>query len=144
MKKYILEFIRRGLAAWGFGPLVLAAVYLILRRTDDVQMLTVTEVCMGILSLSALAFIAGGMNAVYQIERLPLMAAIGIHGGVLYVGYLAVYLLNGWLRSGMMPLLVFTVVFLVGYLAVWAVIYCVTRRKTEKLNAVLRQIQEGK
>ena len=142
MKKFLSQFILRGLAACGFGPLVLVVFYLVLQRTGDVQTLTVNEVCLGIVSLSALAFIAGGMNAIYQIERLPLMAAIGIHGGVLYVSYLAVYLLNGWLQSGVTPLLVFTVIFIVGYLAVWAVIYSVTRRKTEKINAMLRQMQE--
>ena len=143
MKKYIIEFIRRGLVACGFGPLVLAAVYLVLRQTAGVQTLTVSEVCMGIVSLSALAFLAGGMNAIYQVERLPLMAAIGIHGGVLYAGYLAVYLLNGWLRSGMAPILVFTVIFVAGYLAVWAVVYTVTRRKTKTINAMLRKMQHG-
>lgn len=142
MKKFLSQFFLRGLVACGFGPLVLVGFYLVLQQTGDVQMLTVNEVCLGIVSLSALAFMAGGMNAVYQIERLPLMAAIGIHGGVLYVSYLAVYLLNGWLQSGRRPLLVFTVIFIVGYLAVWAVIYGVTRRKTEKLNAMLRHMQE--
>lgn len=142
MKKFLSQFFLRGLVACGFGPLVLVVFYLVLQHTGEVQTLTVNEVCLGIVSLSALAFVAGGMNAIYQIERLPLMGAIGIHGGVLYVSYLAVYLLNGWLQSGVTPLLVFTVIFIVGYLAVWAVIYWVTRRKTEKLNAMLRQMQE--
>ena len=142
MKKFLSQFFLRGLVACGFGPLVLVVFYLVLQRTGDVHTLAVNEVCLGIVSLSALAFIAGGMNAIYQIERLPLMGAIGIHGGVLYVSYLAVYLLNGWLQSGVTPLLVFTVIFVLGYLAVWAVICGVTRRKTEKLNAMLRQMQE--
>lgn len=143
MKKFLSQFFLRGLVACGFGPMVLVVFYLVLQRTGGVQMLTVHEVCLGIVSLSCLAFIAGGMNALYQIERLPLMVAIGIHGGVLYVSYLAVYLLNGWLQSGAMPLLVFTVIFIAGYLAVWAVIYTVTRRKTDRLNALLRQMQQG-
>ena len=143
MKKFLSQFFLRGLVACGFGPMVLVVFYLVLQRTGQVQTLTVNEVCLGIVSLSALAFVAGGMNAIYQVERLPLMGAIGIHGGVLYVSYLAVYLLNGWLQSGVTPLLVFTVIFVVGYLAVWAVIYGITRRKTEKLNAMLRQIQRG-
>ena len=85
MKKHMGEFFRRGLIAWGFGPLVLAVLYVILHRGGAVETLSVNQVCMGIFSLSALAFIAGGMNFVYQIERLPLMVAILIHGGVLYV-----------------------------------------------------------
>ena len=95
MKKFVLEFLRRGFAACGLGPLVLAIVYLILWQTASLEALPVEQVCMGIFSLTALAFVVGGMNAVYQIEQLPLMVAILLHGGVLYVGYLATYLLNG-------------------------------------------------
>ena len=142
MKKIISEFIRRGLVACGFGPLILAALYLILQRQGDMQTLTVNDVCLGIFSLSALAFIAGGMNVLYQIERLPLAVAILIHGSVLYVSYLATYLLNGWLAQGITPLLVFSAIFLLGYLAVWAVIYSITKRNTDKLNEVFIQKQQ--
>ena len=143
MKQHILDFLRRGLAALGLGPLVLAVLYLILHNRGVVEMLTVREVCTGIFSLSALAFLAGGMNALYQIERLPLMAAISIHGGVLYAGYLATYLLNGWLRGDRTHILVFTGIFLLGYLAIWAVIYTVIRRNTARINAILREMQSG-
>ena len=142
MKKHILEFCRRGLAAWGIGPLVLAVLYLILQQQTGLEALTVREVCLGIFSLSALAFLAGGMNVVYQIERLPLTAAIGIHGGVLYAGYLATYLLNGWLQGGMKPIGIFTLIFAAGYLAIWAVIYSITRRNTARVNELLRKKQQ--
>ena len=138
MKRYILEFCRRGLCAWGLGPLVLAVLYLFL----PVQTLTAREVSLGIFSLSALAFLAGGMNVIYQIERLPLMAAIGIHGGVLYAGYLGTYLLNGWLDRGRLPILVFSGIFAAGYLAIWAMIYAILKRRTARVNALLRQKQQ--
>ena len=141
MKTHILDFIRRGLVASGFGPPVLAVLYLILHRRGLLETVTVTEVSTGIFSLWGLAFLAGGMNALYQIERLPLMVAIAIHGGVLYSGYLATYLLNGWLEWGTAPILVFTGIFLLGYLAIWAVIYAVTRRNTARVNALLRKKQ---
>ena len=141
MRKYIQDFIRRGLVSAGFGPLVLAIIYWILHRRGIAQTLTVPEVCTGIISLSALAFIAGGMNALYQIERLPLMAAISIHGGVLYLSYLATYLLNGWLDRGITPILVFTVIFLLGYVIIWAVIYTIIRHRTNRLNEILKQKQ---
>ena len=83
MKKHILEFVRRGMMACGFGPIVLAILYLILRHHGVVETLSVSQVCIGIFSLAALAFIAGGMNMIYQVERLPLMGAILIHGVVL-------------------------------------------------------------
>ena len=86
MKKIILEFLRRGLGACWIGPIVLAIIYLILQGQGIVDNLSVNEVCTGIFSLTALAFVAGAMNAIYQIEKLPLMWAILIHGCVLYLG----------------------------------------------------------
>lgn len=142
MKKFALEFLRRGLVACGLGPIVLAVLYLVLKM-NGVETLAVDEVCLGIFSLTALAFIAGGMNAVYQMERLPLMLAILLHGGVLYAGYLAVFLLNGWLQQGLTPLLVFTAVFVIGYLVIWIIIYSVTKQKTAMLNQMLKKQQES-
>ena len=142
MKQYILEFIRRGLVACGFGPLVLVVLYMILQKEANLEMLTVSQVCLGIVSLSALAFVAGGMNVIYQIERIPLMLAILIHGGVLYGGYLGTYLLNGWLEWGSMPILFFTGIFVLGYLLIWAVIYSITKRSADQLNEKLRKKQQ--
>jgi len=142
MKKIVLEFLRRGLVACGIGPVVLAVVYLVLQHRFGVETLAVNEVCTGIVSLTALAFIAGGMNAIYQIERLPLMVAILIHGVVLYVSYLATYLLNDWLQAGLTPIVIFTGIFLVGYIIIWAIIYSITKRSTDSLNRRLKEKQQ--
>lgn len=139
MKRLILEFLRRGTAACGLGPMVLAVLYGVLHRQGALETLTVDQVCLGIVSLSALAFVAGGMNVLYQIERLPLMAAVSIHGGVLYASYLLTYLVNGWLEWGTTPILVFSGIFVVGYLAIWAIIYTIIRRKTAALNEMLQK-----
>ena len=143
MKKYALEFLHRGVAACSFGPIVLAILYLVLQANGILQTLTVNQVCVGIFSLSALAFIAGGMNVVYQIERLPLMVAILIHGVVLYISYLATYLLNDWLEWGVTPILAFSGIFIVGYLAIWAVIYSIIKRNTERINEILKKKQRN-
>ena len=143
MKKFVLEFLRRGLIASGIGPIVLAIVYLILQQTAAVEALSVNQVCIGIFSITALAFIAGGMNSIYQIERLPLMVAILIHGGVLYIGYLGTYLLNDWLDFGVMPIVVFSAIFVVGYIVIWAIIYSIIKRNADKLNKILKQKQQS-
>ena len=142
MKKYILEFMRRGLAACGLGPIVLAILYLIMGRTGALELLRVDQVCIGIFSLSALAFIAGGMNVLYQIERLPLMVAILIHGSVLYVSYLATYLVNSWLEWGLLSILVFSGIFVVGYFAIWAIIYSIIKKNTDQINELLKEKQQ--
>lgn len=141
MKKYILEFVRRGLIACGFGPIVLAILYLILQHFGEIETLSVNQVCLGIISLSALAFIAGGMNVVYQIERIPLMVAILIHGVVLYVSYLMTYLLNDWLERDVTPIFYFSVIFILFYLLIWLIIYSTTKRDTEKVNEMLKRKQ---
>lgn len=141
MKKTVLGFLRRGVISCGLGPMVLAILYLIIQKQGAGDTLTVHQVCTGIFSLSGLAFIAGGMNVIYQIERLPLMVAILIHGSVLYVSYLATYLINGWLEWGIMPILVFSGIFILGYLIIWAVIYAIIKRNTDKLNEGLKKKQ---
>lgn len=143
MRKFVLEFLRRGFSACGMGPIILAILYLILQQTAAVETLTVNQVCIGIFSITALAFIAGGMNAIYQIERLPLMVAILIHGGVLYISYLVTYLLNDWLEWGVMPIVVFSAIFVVGYIVIWAIIYSIIKRNTKKLNEMLKKKQQN-
>lgn len=141
MKRFVLEFLRRGFAASGIGPIVLTIIYLILQQTAAVEMISVNQVCTGIFSITALAFVAGGMNAIYQIEQLPLMVAILIHGGVLYISYLGTYLLNDWLDLGVFPIVVFSAIFVVGYLVIWAIIYTIIKRNTARLNEGLARKQ---
>ena len=141
MKRFILNFLRRGTVAAGIGPVVLAAVYLILDANGSLSSLTPAQAAVGIFSLTLLAFIAGGLNALYAIERLPLMLAVLIHGGVLYLTYLGAYLINGWLESGLIPMIVFSVIFAVGYFVIWAVVYAIVKRSTARVNLALAQKQ---
>ena len=143
MKNFASQFVLRGLIAMGFGPIVLAIVYLILRQSAVIDTLSVSQVCIGIFSLSALTFIAGGMNAIYQIESLPLMTAILIHGSVLYLGYLGTYLLNDWINLGIMPIIAFTAIFVIGYIVIWAIIYSSIKRNTIKINEILKKKQQN-
>ena len=83
MKKYAVEFLKRGSMAAAGGPVVLAIVYGILGATGVASSLMPQEVCLGILSITLMAFIAGGITMIYTVEALPLICAILIHGGVL-------------------------------------------------------------
>lgn len=144
MKKILSGFFLRGMIACGFGPIVFAILYLILQQQGVVKVITVNQMCLGIFSLAFLAFMAGGMNIIYQMERLPLMVAILIHGCVLYLTYLGTYLINDWLESGVTPILVFTVIFVLGYLIIWLVIYSINTRNTKRLNQILKEKQSNK
>lgn len=138
MKKFWKEFLLRGLICAGGGPLVLAIIYSILGATGAVETFTPREVGLSILTITLLAFIAAGMTAIYQMEQLPLPIMILLHGGALYVAYILTYLINGWLQNSLIPILVFTGIFVAGYALVWLIIYLVERTKTEKLNKLLK------
>ena len=133
----------RGLVACGFGPAVLAIVYLAIEGSGVALELGAVEVALGIFSLSALAFISSGMTAVYQVEKLPLLLAILLHGGALYLAYLVTYLVNSWLEDGLIPILVFSGIFVVGYVIIWAIIYLINRRRIAKINTILKLKQEN-
>lgn len=138
MKKFAKEFLFRGLISCGGGPVVLAIIYGILGATGTVEHFSPYEVCMGILTITLLAFIVAGMTAIYQMEQLPLICAILIHGAGLYTAYILTYLLNGWLLNQLTSILVFTGIFIAGYAVIWFIIYCVVKSKTKKINKILK------
>ena len=138
MKNFWKEFLLRGLLAASGGPIVLAIIYGILGATGAVEAFSPREVCLGIVTITLLSFIAAGMTAIYQVERLPLATMILLHGGALYIAYILTYLMNGWLQNSLIPILIFTGIFLVGYALIWLIIYCIEKAKADKLNKLLK------
>ena len=138
MKALVKAFLINGLVACGCGPVILSIIYSVLGATGTVDVIPVWKVVMEYLSVTVLAFIAGGINVVYKIEKLPLTAAIFIHGLVLYLDYIVIYLTNGWLKSGALPIAIFTACFILGFAAVWIVIYLTTKRSADRLNERLK------
>lgn len=136
----MLQFIHRGFLAGGCGPLVLAIIYLILWRCGVIAVLSAEGVVIGIITSFILAFVAGGIQAVYNLEKLPLLWAILIHGIVLYLDYIIIYLMNGWLKRE--NILTFTALFIVGYCIIFLIIYFLTKKKTDQLNSKLVQKQK--
>lgn len=134
MKKYVVEFLKRGLVAAAGGPVVLAIVYGILGAAGVVHSLCPAEVTRGILSVTVMAFIAAGITVVYTVEQLPLLSAILLHAGVLYADYLLMYLLNSWIPRNATGIGIFTAIFAVGYTLIWLCIYAVTKANTNRLN----------
>lgn len=135
MKKYLKDFFKIGLMTCGGGPLILAIVYAALGVQGMIDTLGVQEVVRGVVTSLMLAFIAGGVSIVYRIEKLPLLWATFLHALVLYIDYICIYLLNGWLKCKLWPLLIFTMIFLVGYMIIWCFIYLCIRRNIRRINA---------
>jgi len=137
MKKYAAEFVKRGLvAAWG-GPVIMAIIYAILGANGTIETLTVGEVSLAIISSTVMVFVAAGITMVYQVEHLPLPMAALIQAGVLYLDYLLVYLMNGWIKNQLEVILGFTVIFAAGYALIWLVIYQIIKRQIKQVNSKL-------
>ena len=120
------------------GPVVLAVVYGILGAVGTIDSLSPGEVCMGVLTVTLMAFIASGITVVYTVESLPLVSAVLIHAGVLYLDYLMMYLLNSWIPRDLAGVGIFTAIFAAGYAAIWLVIYLSIKVKTDRINRKLR------
>lgn len=138
MKTIIVKFVKRGLLAASGGPIIMALVYAILGWCGVIETLTPNEVLLGTVTVTLMAFIAAGVGVVYEIDRLPLFPAALLHGAALYLDYILIYLMNGWLKSQWVPVLIFTGVFAAGYAVIWLIIFLVTRTSANRLNKQLR------
>lgn len=137
MKSFFKEFFKRGfISAWG-GPFILAMIYYIVGKTENIENIPVNEVSLGILSITLMAFIAGGITAIYQSEKLPLASSIMIHAAVLYLDYLIMYLLNDWIPRSEIGL--FTAIFAAGFAIIWVIIYFFSKRKIDSLNKLCKE-----
>ena len=135
MRKFIKDFCLRGMMfAWG-GPVILAIVWMCLKRAGVVADLTVNEAVLGIISTTILAFIAAGVSIVYKIENLPKAFAGLLQAAVLYIDYLGFYLLNGWIPLN--QIWFFTIIFLAVFAVIWFSIYIPIRIKVKKINKMI-------
>ena len=137
MKKFIKEFCVRGMMfAWG-GPVIMAVVWLCLKASGVLRELSVGQAALGIFSTTLMAFVAAGISVVYQMENLPKPFAGLIQASVLYIDYLGIYLLNGWVPVNKIG--VFTLIFVGGFVLIWSSIYIPIRVKVAKMNKMMRR-----
>ncbi|WP_308557194.1 DUF3021 domain-containing protein [uncultured Lactobacillus sp.] len=137
MKKFVKDFALRGLIAAGFGPLILVSVYLGLQLSGTATSIPISQVNLNIVSSLVLAFIAGGISAIFKVERIPLGTATLIDAVVIYLDYLVIYIINDWIKTQFTPLLIFTIIYIIGYLIIWFVIYRQIQKQVTAINKKL-------
>ena len=137
MKKFIVEFLKRGAMFAGLGPVILSIVYIFLGANGVVETVPVTTLIREILTSMILAFIAAGISAVYQTEKLQLGMASLIQGSVLFLDYIILYLVNGWMPFTWQAIALFTAIFVAAFLIIWAIVYLSSRRNIKKMNQQL-------
>lgn len=137
MKKYLKEFLKRGLMFGGFGPIILATIYFIISKVDKTITFQGDEFLLGTISVYLLAFVHAGASVFNQIEEWGLNKSIGVHFAVLYIAYSACYLLNTWIPFDGKVFLIFTGIFIAVYTVVWTIVYLCVRNSGKKINHLL-------
>ena len=127
MNKYVKNYLQRGIAFGGLGPMIAGIVFLVLDLTGADVALTGTDMFIAILSTYVLAFVQAGSSVFNQVEEWPLALSTGVHFASLYLVYVGVYLLNRWIPFAWEVIAIFTGVFVAAYLAVWITVYLITR-----------------
>ena len=136
MKKYILEFLKRGLIFGGFGPIIIGIVYWLISLSTNLS-LTAGEMLIAIISGYLLAFIQAGVTVFNQIESWSISKSLLFHLGSLYLAYLGCYLINYWIPFDWMVVLIFTIVFVLTFFIIWGIVYFVVKQTTKEMNKKL-------
>ncbi len=56
---------------------------------------------------------------------------------VIYFDYLVIYLINNWIKAQFIPLLIFTIIYIIGYLIIWTIIYRKVKSQVKQINQKL-------
>lgn len=130
-KQNWMEFVKRGMMFGGFGPVIIAIIYLIAAQGHEFNAL---DYFTATVSGYVLAFFVAGCSVFYQIESWGLSKASLLHILCLYIAYLGCYLLNGWIEASWTVIGIFTGVFLLGYLIIWAAVLISVKATARRLN----------
>lgn len=137
MNKYLKAFLHRGLIFGGFGPIILGIIYAILEYTLPDFSLDGVQILIAIVSIYLLAFLQAGASVFNQIEHWSIPKSTLCHFLVLYLAYVGCYLLNNWIPFDGNVLLIFTGIFVGGYLVIWLTVFASVKLISKRLNTML-------
>ena len=139
MNRYVKEFMHRGMLFGGFGPIILGIVLACIEAFDASFSVSAMQILLGIVSTYLLAFIQAGSTVFEQIEHWSTVKAVFFHFLSLYAAYVGCYLLNSWIPFEKTVVLIFTVIFTVGFFAIWGIVVVSVKLAEKKLNKVLHK-----
>ena len=137
MKKYLKQFLHRGLVFGGFGPITIGIVFFFIELSGTDLNLRGIDILLAITSAYILAFVQAGASVFNQIEDWPLTKSLLCHFSSLFAVYSLTYMLNSWIPFELHALLIFFLVFAVIYFAIWITVYLCVKTYSKKLNSRL-------
>ena len=137
MKSFVINFLKRGAMFAAGGPVILAIVYSFLLANGVVETVSVERLIREVLTSTLLAFVAAGISAVYTVDRLQKATAGLIQGAVLFLDYIVLYLLNGWLRLPWRAILLFPALCVVVVASIWRILWLTVIHPVTKMHPLL-------
>lgn len=137
MRKYVKDFLMRGMIFGGLGPIILGIIYLFISLSVNDFTVTGKEAFLAILSVYILAFIQAGASVFNQIESWSVAKSTVIHLSVIYFDYVLCYLINTWLPFEWIAVLIFTGVFVLTYFVIWITVVLILKKTSKSLNEKL-------
>lgn len=135
---YLTQFLQRGMAFAGFGPIIAGIVFWILSLTLPDFSLTGGQALLAIVSTYVLAFVQAGASVFNQIEEWPLVKSLACHFGLLYIAYTGCYLLNRWIPFEPFVIVIFTAIFAAAYAVIWLTVYACIKAVSKRCNEQLK------
>ncbi len=139
MNRYVKEFMHRGMLFGGFGPIIVSIVLVIVESVDSSFSINAMQILLAVVSSYLLAFIQAGASVFEQIEHWSTVKSVFFHFLSLYVAYVGCYLLNSWIPFEKTVVLIFTVIFTVGFFAIWGIVFVSVKLAEKKLNKALHK-----
>jgi hypothetical protein len=134
MNKYLKNYLQRGVAFGGFGPIIAGIVLFIIDRCGVEVELSGTQVLLMVVSTYILAFVQAGASVFNQIESWCIAKSMALHFSSLYIAYIGCYLLNSWLPFKWEVIAIFTAIFVGVYLVIWLTVFLIVKTTSKKLN----------
>ena len=142
MNKYFKNFIYRGLEFGGLCPIVFVIICLIHENISDEFYISGKEIFWAIISIYALAFVQAGASVFNQIEEWSLLKCTTFHFLTLYLAYMICYIFNRFLPFKAEILILFTIIFVIVYFAVWTVVVVSIKCVSKKMNKRLADLEK--
>ena len=138
MNRYLKDFLHRGLIFGGFGPIVVAIVFMCISLADGSFSLTANQILLATVSSYLLAFVQAGVTVFNQIEHWSTVKSLLCHFVTLYATYSVCYVVNSWIAFEPMVLVIFSVIFAVLFFVIWTIVYLSVRATSKRFNSQLK------
>lgn len=120
------------------GDLVLAASKLVDMMGSEAKAFILQSLILG-----AYGMIAWAGIVLYEVDRLPLMIATGLHCLMVIVPFVPVALFCGWTGS-LIGVLIMSGCQFIGFVIVWLIMSAIYKKQVKELNEIQEHLKENK